>query len=67
MACPGPLYANPNSGFLPSWVRTMQVKQLEKIVQITGFSEAEIMRRAFDEYVERRFPNVSQYSNKSTE
>ncbi len=43
----------------------MQVKQLEKIVQITGFSEAEIIRRAFDEYVERRFPDVSQYSDKS--
>lgn len=42
----------------------MQVKQLEKIAGITGFSYSEIFRRAFDEYVERRFPDVSQYQNK---
>ena len=44
----------------------MQMKQLKKIASITGFSDAEIIRRAFDEYVERRYADVSHYTDKPT-
>ena len=45
----------------------MQVNQLKNITQKTGFTESEIIRRALDEFIERRYPDVSQYQDKSTE
>ena len=35
--------------------------------QTGGLSVSEIIRRAIDEYLERRLQNVSHYSDKSTE
>lgn len=36
----------------------MQMKQLKAVASITGFSDAEIIRRAFDEYIEKRYMSL---------
>ena len=44
--------------------------QEEKLIyysEMTGLSYAEIVRRALDDYFERKMQNVSCYSDKSTE
>ena len=46
-------------------ITTLQDQYLKKVSELTGYSVAEIIRRAIDEYVERRFPDVSEYTDKS--
>ena len=45
---------------------SLQIQQLKEISNLTGYSVAELIRRAVDEYIERRYPDVSDYPNKST-
>ena len=49
------------------YLSTLQIKNLKEVSKITGYSMAEIIRRAIDEYIEGRFPYVSLNSDKSTE
>ena len=45
---------------------TLQIQQLKEISNLTGYSVAELIRRAVDEYIERRYPDVSGNQDKSS-
>jgi len=48
-------------------ISTLQDKWLKEVSDLTGYSVAELIRRAIDEYIERRFPDVSDYTDKHSE
>ena len=48
-------------------ITTWQEKQFEKLSKLTGLTISELIRRALDDYIERRLPDVSLHSDKSTE
>jgi hypothetical protein len=37
---------------------SFQLQQLEKISESTGYATADLIRRAIDEYIEKRYPDV---------
>ncbi len=47
-------------------ITTLQEQALKKVSELSGYSVAEIIRRAIDEYIERRYADVSHYTDKPT-
>jgi len=48
-------------------ITTWQEKQFEKLSKLTGLTVSELIRRALDDYIERRLPDVSYDTGKPSQ
>lgn len=49
------------------YISTLQIQRMKRVSEISGYSVSEIVRRAIDEYIEGRYPDVSHDTDKHSE